>query len=272
MKTKTSKTSQPGRTRAILLAPLFGFIGGIVASLFIFGLNKYPAEVLQEGHPLLSAPFLAFITVILIAVVFHKPLYRLLSRGHVTIKWGDKEISLSEIEKSFDAEFNELESKLADLDAEIREIRSELDARHRRGDEPAEDLAPKADEDMADLITHGPGGMLPPDTFATMPTVPGESLGRGSASFATAVIRDAFDWIDSEELAALVYHLGVSKYTWRNRLTLAKRTGIVEERIDTLLRAFPDEIVRSISKKGNVIYRLTYRAKAKYIQVVDENA
>ena len=115
-------------TPPVILALLFGFLGGIAASFVVFALNKIPEDVLTKGHPLISTPFLAFILVAVFVALFYGPLHALLTKGQFTIKWGDKEIGISEIESNVDLQFQELESKLADVDAEVRDLKQRFSA------------------------------------------------------------------------------------------------------------------------------------------------
>jgi hypothetical protein len=218
--------------KAILTTTIIiGFIGGLLASLLIFGLNKFPEGVLTRGHPLISAPFLAFLGAIFLMWLFYTPIQTLLSRGQLTIKWGDKEISITEIEQNIDEQFNQLEAKLSDLSAEIQQLKSQ-------------------------------------------PSVEGEQLpnsraiGEDHSDKLISYISTAFHWVHSDDLALIVYHLGASKYKWRNQSTLVQKTGLAPDDIDDLIRAVPEHIIRSRGKSGNVIYRLTDRTRGEFLQLV----
>ena len=226
----------------VILAIVFGFCGGIVASLFIFGLNKFPVSVIEQGHPLLSAPFLTFVGTMIVAIIFYRPIQSLLSKGSIKIKWGDKEISLSEIEGKIDAEFNEYASKLDDLDVEIQGLRSKIDS--------VQDIG----QDDNKLETTTVVAISPEDKIP---------------SNVTGKIKDAFDWVNSDNLATLVYHLATSKYRWRNQHTLVKKTGLTASVIDEFVRAFPEHIIRSQGKSGNIIYRLSDKSKARFIGTIE---
>ena len=73
----------------------------------------------------------------------------------------------------------------------------------------------------------------------------------------------------ADKLATLIYHLAHSKYKWRNQQTLVKKTGMTANVIDEFICAFPEFIIRSQGKSGNVIYRLTGKMKAKYIDAIE---
>jgi hypothetical protein len=233
----------PSKTPVVLVAIFFGFAGGLLASLFIFSLNKFPKDVLEQGHPLISAPFLAFLGIMILVAIFHRPIQSLLSRGQVIIKWGDKEISLSEIEENVDTELNVYDSKLADLDADLQELRRTVE------------ILQKSNNDQTEKSVHVK-----------------IAEGVDKSSNTVQKIKEEFEWVDSDKLAVLIYHLGSSKFKWRNQHTLVKKTGLVADSIDDIARAFPEHIIRSRGKSGNIIYRLSDKAKAKYLQVIDRKA
>jgi len=226
------------KTSVVLVAMVFGFTGGVMASLFIFGLNKFPKNVLEQGHPLISAPFLTFLGIIILIAVFHRPIQSLLSRGQLKIKWGDKEISLSEIEKNVTTEFNVYDSNLADVDTDLQELRRTVERLHK-SDASSENSKVTKEVYGSDKIQK---------------------------------IKNGFEWIDSEQLAALVFHLGRSKFRWRNQHTLVNKTGMTAEGIDEIALAFPENIIRSRGKTENIIYRLSDKTKAKYIQIINQKA
>ena len=215
-----------------------GLCGGLVASLFVFGLNEFSPEVLAQGHPLLSAPFLTFVGVLIIVAVFYTPLRKLLSKGHIKIKWGNGEINLEDIEKSVDAEFEQYESKLSDLSAETQEIRDILESKQN---------LEKRGGSSDGSILHNEASVI-------------------------RKIRDNFAWVNSDKLASLVYHLATSKYRWRNQSTLMRKTGMGADEIDEFVRAYPEYIIRSQGKSGNIIYRLSNKAKAQYLDAIQFSA
>ncbi|MCB0112235.1 MAG: hypothetical protein KDE53_40205 [Caldilineaceae bacterium] len=221
-------------TASLITVLVVGFIGGLLASLLIFGLNKFPDDILANGHPLISAPFLAFLGVIIVIILFHAPIQTLLSKGQLTIKWGDKEISIAEIEQNIDEQFNQFEAKLSDLSAEIQQIKSQYGIE-------SEDLP----------VSLGTGVDHVADT----------SINR---------IKTAFEWVRSDELAVIVYYLGTSKYKWRNQSTLIQRSGLNADRIDELIRSVPECIIRSRGKSGNIIYRLSDQARGHFLQLFAE--
>jgi len=220
--------------KGILITTLIiGFTGGLLASLLIFGLNKFPEDILTKGHPLISAPFLAFLGVIILVLLFYVPIQTRLSKAPITIKWGDKEIFIAEIEKNVDEQFNQFEAKLSDLSAEIQQLKSQtsVDSEHLP-------ISPEVGEDNSN-----------------------KSISR---------IRTAFNWVHSDSMALIVYYLGASKYKWRNQSTLVQRTGLSPDNIDELIRSVPEYIIRSRGKSGNVIYRLADRARGEFLQLLPE--
>lgn len=205
-----------------------GFAGGILANLVIAAIKWVPD--VPEGHPLFGAPFLTFLGVVLVVAIFYHPLKTLLSRGALTIKWGDREISITEIEESVDTQFNEFDSKLANIVDEIEELKGSTPG-VKAGDE-------KSDEKQA---------------------------GKGSGIL--SAIKVTFGDAASDDLASIIYHLGSTEYKWRNQATLSKRTNLDGEAIDSLVHSVPGLIVRSRAKSGNTIYRLTPEAKGKLRQL-----
>lgn len=214
---------------------IIGFTGGLLASLFIFGLNRFSEDILARGHPLISAPFLAFLGVIIVVMLFHTPIQTLLSKGQLTIKWGDKEIAITEIEQNIDEQFNQFEAKLSDLSAEIQQLKSQA----------------------SNESEHLPA-----------------SLGaeKDNTNRSISRIKTAFNWVQSDSMAIIVYYLGTSKYKWRNQSTLVQRTGLNTDDIDELIRSVPEYIIRSRGKSGNVIYRLSDRIRGEFIQLFAEMA
>ncbi len=230
-------------SKIFFLAIVSGFCGGFLASIFVFGLNKFPSSILEQGHPLISTPFLAFVGAIIVIGIFYKPIQSLLSRGQVKIKWGDKEISLSEIENKVEAEFHEYDSKLTDLDVEIKELKKMLDVIGK--EKPSENEEDGLSADVNDKFEK---------TISTS---------------ITQKIKDNFDWVNSDKLATLVYHLATSRYRWRSQQTLVKKTGVTASEIDEFVYAFPEHIIRSQGKSGNTIYRLSNKMKAQYTDVIE---
>ena len=170
-----------------------------------------------------------FLALVLMVAIFYHPLRTLLSRGALTIKWGDREISITEIDASVDTQFNELESTLANIVDEIDELK-------RRRPKVEEEAAGKEDERAA-----GGTGIL-------------------------EAIRETFPEATSDHLASIIFHLGMTTYKWRNQATLSKRTGLDAETIDSLALSAPKLVIRSRAKSGNVIYRLTPEAKGRFLQ------
>lgn len=216
--------------KIIITALVIGFIGGLLASLLIFGLNHFPEDVLARGHPLISAPFLAFWGILILVFLFYTPLQTRLSKSQFTIKWGDKEISIAEIEKNLDEQFAQFEAKLSDLGSEIQNLKSQLSSSGKELE-----VAASADENNnSTKLKH---------------------------------IKDSFDWVTSDDMAKIVFYLGTSKYTWRNQSTLVQRTDLPLSYIDELIQSVPEEIIRSKGKSGNIIYRLSDSARGKFLQL-----
>ena len=225
--TDSNRESQ-GRRFPLILILAAGFAGGVVANFGIAALKWVP-EV-DDGHPLFGAPFLTFLGIVLLVAIFYHPLRTLLSRGTLKIKWGDREISITDIEENVDTQFNEFESKLANIVDDIEEFkRSTLKVEEGEA------------EDEEERTARGPGIL--------------------------EAIKGIFPEASSDELASIIYHLGSTEYKWRNQATLSKRTRLTGETIDSLVLSAPGLIVRSRAKSGNTIYRLTTEAKGKLLQV-----
>ena len=218
-----------GRRRVLhdLSALGLGLAGGIVGSLLILFAGHAPRPL--EEHALLSGPFLAFLGVLILVVVFHRPLQQLLARGNLTLTWGDKTISIQEIEENFD---QEMDARLEDLSAELEALREQVEAAHPKGGE-------KQDEDQE----------------------------AASQAAALARITDEFR-VGSPDDASVLYHLGTSKYEWRNLRTLAVRTGLSTSEVEAIAKRLPNLIVRGRGKSGNAIFRLTRAAKQSFAAVI----
>lgn len=212
---------------------ILGFAGGVVGTLAVFAF-KYPPEYVKE-HALLSAPFLTFVALVILLALFHRPLYQLLSRGSLTLKWGDKEISIQEIEEKFD---QEIESKLEVLASEIEDLRLQT----KTAMEP-----------------NAKGGRK------------SQTVEASDSASVLDNIRKTFQ-IDSNDIGSIIYHLGTSKYKWRNLQTLAKRTGFSVSEVEELARKAPNVIVRGNSKAGNVIFRLTDAAKSQFGSIMAKSS
>jgi hypothetical protein len=200
--------------------------------LTIFTVGRIPGEL--KDHALLSGPFLAFTVAIVLVAIFHRPLREMLTKGNLTLSWGDKTISVQEIEENFD---RELEARLEALASEVEDLRERLPA--------VAAGASAAAGDRSEENEFRPGALRR--------------------------ISDAFR-IESEDLAAVVYHLGTSKYKWRNQQTLAKRTGLSAGDIEELVGKAPQLVVRSRGKSGNTIFRLTDSAKRDFGAIVAPGA
>lgn len=205
-----------------------GFAGGILASLLVFVSRQAP-EALKD-HPLLSWPFLGFVLAIVLLMVFHRAISGALSRGNISLTWGDKTISIQEIGENFD---KELESRLGDLESELEDVRNQLKVL-------------------------GSGETAPTDAGS----VGADVLSRIESAFG----------LKDRDLSSIVFHLGTSKYEWRNIATLAKRTGLSSPRIDELARGVPQLIIRGSGKTGNTIFRLTEAARRDFGAIVGQSS
>ncbi len=201
-----------------------GFVGGILATLISLALVGAPQP--DKDHPLFEAPFLGFLGVVLLVAIFYHPLRTLLSRGALTVKWGDKEISITEIEDSIDTELSELQSRIATLQEDLESLKQQA-----HGKVEAAQPQPAEPEAQSSVILQA--------------------------------IRNTFPEATSDELASLIFHLGTSTYKWRNQTTLAKRTNLSMGAVDDLVLSAPQLIIRSRSKTGNTIHRLAPPAKAR---------
>ena len=205
-----------------------GFAGGVLANLLVAAIDWIPEVAV--AHPLFGAPFLTFLAVVLIVAIFYNPLKSLLSRGTLTIKWGDKEISITEIEGKVDKEFGDFESRIDNIAVEIEGLkRSTL------------------------KVEEGPA------------VTEEQQAGRGAGI--RDAIKNVFSEVISDDLATIMFHLGSTDYKWRNQETLSKRTGLGGETINSLVLSVPDLVIRSKAKSGNTIYRLTDDAKRRLRQV-----
>jgi DNA-binding transcriptional MerR regulator len=201
-----------------------------IAALFVIllvGLALFK-EGFNKDHALLSAPFLLFVGVVIVLWLFHAPLQKMLSRGSLTIKWGDKEIAIEDISRNFDKELSE---KLAELSAEIEELKQHM-----------EDLRGAGSKASAKTKTQ---------------SEPESVLDKICSAFHVA----------SDDIAIMIYHLGSSRYEWRNVDTLARKTGFPVEKIESLSRQVPHIIVRGQGKTGNVLIGLTESAKITYARM-----
>ena len=156
---------------------------------------------------------------ILVVGIFYNPLRTLLSRGALTIKWGDREISITDIESNIDTQFNDLESQLTVL-------ADELEALKQQQGSAAKDASEEGEPTQSDS-----SGIL-------------------------KAVRDEFSEVTSDQMASIIFHLATSRYKWRNLATLAKRTGLEADAVESLALSHPNLTIRSRSKYGNVIFRL----------------
>lgn len=62
--------------------------------------------------------------------------------------------------------------------------------------------------------------------------------------------------LSSQEAALLFYHLGSTKYEWRNQSTLMEKTGWSAPEIDQIARFYPEQIKRGKRADGTIIFRL----------------
>jgi predicted small secreted protein len=193
-------------------------IWGIIGILAVIALFAKPEK-------LLDAPYLSFLAFAMVVTIFHKQLALLLSRGTLTIKWGDREIAITDIEANIDTQHHELESQLSDLASEINELKAVM---------PQSAKEAKQSVDESSVI----------EKIKTVFNVRGNAEG------------------------SLIYHLANSRYKWRNQHTLVKKTGLSATDIDEFVNAYPETYIRSISKSGNIIYRLSDQAKIKFSQLV----
>ncbi|MEM7223795.1 MAG: hypothetical protein AAF495_12490 [Pseudomonadota bacterium] len=223
--TDGKKSTLPEWVRREIVVLALGFAGGVVGALFIGSIWLWPE--LDKDHALLSGPLLLFVAVIVLLAVFHRPLGNLLNRGNLTLSWGDKKISIQEIEENFD---QELEARLDALKSDIEDLRLQIG-------EPAGGPKPQADGEP--------------------------SAKQAAQSDSLSRLKEGFG-LDSREQALLVYHLGASPYKWRNQRTLAKRSGLPDSTIGQLANDMPSLVIRSRGKSGNTIFRLNDDAKRRF--------
>lgn len=235
------------------LENLHRYGGWIVAAVMAIVLFYDPPAGLKD-HALLSAPFLYFLSFVILVSLFHKPIGALLSRGNVTIKWGDKEISMQELEENIDKEVDtvagdveflksENETKTTDIDFLKAEVSKLVSALQKDGTLKEADTS-----NDTDAQSHSSGTGEKSEPFSSTPI---------------NQIRENFD-LSTDAESSIIYHLGNSKYKWRNEKTLQNRTLLDQKQIRDFSRNHPELVVQSRAKSGNTIYRLTEDARAQF--------
>ena len=165
----------------------------------------------DKEHPVFSAPFQIFLSVILIITIFYAPIKSLLSRGTLSISWGDKTISITEIESNVDEQFNDYETRLDELreelvnefDEKLQNLSEEVEAVRRRPPDQRTPAVPQAAQPAA-----APGA-----SSSTQPS--GAAASARQSTIPTGVsqkIKAHLSGVHSDQFAALIYHLGMSKY------------------------------------------------------------
>lgn len=234
MSQSDSSASSPPRNRLHEWLPL------VVGWLVVIALAGN--ALLHDRGKLLEAPFLAFLALVLLITVFHRALTTALSRGTLTIKWGDKEIAITDIEQNLDTQFDEMRSELSDLAAELEQLRQR---------EPAQAAAPEVPPVAAAPVA--PGAAPQPQPSPAPAADDNGLLQRIVTHFE----------VDAP-MGGILFHLGTSRYKWRNQRTLMEKTGLPASTLDDFAATRPDLVVRSRAKSGNVIYRLTDQAKLSF--------
>lgn len=240
---------------------LLGCASGILGSAVLFGLVKLDYSSEARFHPLLSTHFLTFLAILILALLFYQPIRALLGKGSLTIKWGDREISLTEIETSVNQnirdEKTELETEVEGIVDQIKDMRTEFDT-----------LAGELDA----LRQRPAGGAGAPEGEGADPLSVKVERARDAQHRPRGLIDDIKQHygVDHDDAAAVIYHLGNSKFQWRNANTLSARTGLSEERLENLARSMPQTVVRGHAKSGRPIYRLTDEHKARFKVLADK--
>lgn len=78
------------------------------------------------------------------------------------------------------------------------------------------------------------------------------------------VIISNFENITNYNQAKIFYHLGTSKYKWRNKNKLALKTLINIYNIDDVINTMDQYIIKSKSKSKKIIYRLKDDIKERF--------
>ena len=70
--------------------------------------------------------------------------------------------------------------------------------------------------------------------------------------------------ISDTDASNLIFHLGESKYEWRKATTLELKTGLAENELTKLARAFPDIIERGKNNNGEILFKLKSKFRSLY--------
>ncbi len=80
-----------------------------------------------QTSKLLEWPFLLFLLVSILMVLFYHPIHELLGRGDIRIKWGeDKEIRLKDVSRNFDKEIDPIAADVDQLKKDLEEVRARI--------------------------------------------------------------------------------------------------------------------------------------------------
>lgn len=231
----------------------YGFAGGVLAIILTYGLIV-DADTQLKDHALLSAPFLYFVSFLILIFLFHRPIGSLLSRGNVTFKWGDKEISMQELEENIDKEVDTVAGDVEFLKSEHETVIASIELLKTEVARLSSALQQDGKLEKAVVFNDGDQKKQPEG-----------SAGKGKPFSSTPIsqIKESFG-LGSDEEGNIIYHLGNSKYKWRNEKTLLNRTALEANQVKNFTRRHPELVVQSRAKSGNTIYRLTDEAKAQF--------
>ncbi len=118
--------------KKLITKSIFAFLAGCIFSLLLLSFINYEG-LSNKPEILFDYPFLGFLIIIILALLFYDYILKLFNKGEIIIKWGSYEISLKELPEKIEQEIseqleNQEETKKAnETSFNVRESASDLD-------------------------------------------------------------------------------------------------------------------------------------------------
>lgn len=92
--------------RKIFSKSIFAFVAGCLFGVLLLVFIKYEA-ITNKPEVILDYPFLGFLIILILALLFYDYILKLFNKGEIVIKWGSTEISLKELPEKIEQEVSD---------------------------------------------------------------------------------------------------------------------------------------------------------------------
>lgn len=203
---------------------IIGFLGGLISSIGILYYTTFGNGNLKNMEHLLGWPFLGFILFVSFFALFYNNIKDILSKGNIKIKLGDQEITIQQVIENAESEY---EDRFVEIEEKIRDLETQIHQNNTAGNQ-----------------------------------IKNVESNETTGGLTIEIIKSKLN-IEDSKLSTLIHNLFYSLFKWRKEQTLVRKSGLRTEEIQSYSQEKPDIIIRSLSKNGNTIYRLSDYARLK---------